>query len=111
MKRIVMALAVALSLPLGARAQNVTWDHTFVTVDAVSAGGYRLYVTGIREGEATPVTAELTFSSSAAAAYDMLASCQRMATLAMERPGLYKLQLWRGTSYSSPYCRLVRVTP
>jgi hypothetical protein len=114
MKRIVMALAVALaapSLPLEAQAQNVTWDYTLVTVDAVAAGSLRLYVTGIPEGGSTPVTAELTYSSYAAAAYDMVASCQRMATLAMERPGLYKLQLSRGSNSGYPYCRVARVTP
>lgn len=115
MKRIVMAVGLAatlagLGLAREARAQTVTWNYTLVTVDAVSVTSGRLYVTGIPEGGATPIDAELPFSSTTSG-YDVLSACQRVALMAMERPGQYKLLLSRGTSYGYPYCRLVRVTP
>lgn len=114
MKRFVILAALAGGLAASAqvaRAQVATWDYTFVTVDAVSTGAFKLYVTGILEGGANPVEVSLQFSSSAAP-IDNLAGCQRSALLAMERPGQYKLQLSRQLSSTGyPYCRLVRVNP
>ncbi len=111
MKRFAFAAALAAVLagiPAEIRAQTVTWNYTFVTVDAVSARGNYLYVTGILESEAAPVERYVTFPTTTSP-YDMQASCQRMALLAMERPGQYKLQLALNASY--PACRLVRVNP
>lgn len=111
MKRIAIlaaAAAVVFASTRDAQAQVVTWNYTFTSVDAVSARSYTLYVTGLLEGGTSAVEASIPFSSTGNPT-DALASCQRMALLAMAKVGQYRLQLAYASGY--PACRLVRVTP
>lgn len=91
MKRIsvaVLAFAVV-STSHGAFAQTAP---ATMTVDAVDFNGYRIAVTGVVQGESTPTTHVISFSTTygtetqRAAAYD---ACHRRLLLALAKPGQY----------------------
>jgi len=122
MMRMVVPAALAFAmLTLGTVAVAQTPQTTvFVTVDANErlpyATGFAL--TGIREGDAGPTTVLFIQQSSGSPTED-LAACERMALLAMNRPGQYQLRVnvdvytpQNGPSFTSlRTCGLVRRTP
>jgi hypothetical protein len=106
--------ALAFATPAGGQiVPVVTTGVTFATVDSVYAYASTLRITGIIQGESSPAEREVTFySGDTAAAVTQAASCQRLALLAMERPGAYLFKLWKEYSGSGYYsCRLTRVNP
>jgi hypothetical protein len=94
--------------PVGAKPVGTT-PTVFVAIDAVTVYGYTLYVSGVVEGEAAPSEWAASFSSSSSTAN--VEACQRMALLAMAKPGAYKLELSHQISAGSGVCRLVRAQP
>jgi hypothetical protein len=84
----------------------------FTTVDGIRTTGGGLYVTGILEGEATATEHYISLSTSSSSGIDPLASCQRLAMLAMAKPGQFVLRLATPVdAYSTATCQLTRVTP
>jgi hypothetical protein len=115
MKRLIVALVLVASMA-GTAAADL--DVTFETVDEV-ANGYvdfwQLQVRGIREGQTEPfllVAALGEFGDNTLA--DLAARCERMALLAMSRPGRYLLRITTTGGASSgrleilSTCRLIR---
>jgi hypothetical protein len=106
---------LAFAAPAGGQvATVVTTAVTFVTVDSVFAYASTLRITGIVQGESSPTEHEVTFlsASDTAASMTQAASCQRLALLAMERPGAYLYKLRKEYPSSGYYsCRLTRVDP
>jgi hypothetical protein len=91
-------------------ALPVTNKVTFVTVDSVYMHWTTLRVTGIVQGEASASEYEVSFLSSSDPSAGRIANCQRLALLAMDRPGAYLFTLRNeGSNYYS--CRLTRVNP
>lgn len=83
---------------------------TFVTVDSVSVYYNRIYVTGVPEGGSVPVERYAFFPISTSGT-DTPAGCQRLALMAMAKPGQYVLRLTYVSSTAGHECRLTRVTP
>jgi hypothetical protein len=106
-------LAIVVLLATGsAAAQSVPAAYptkVFVTVDSVKLEVYRVTITGIVQGEATPSTFYVQGPSNSIADPNVFAqSCQQQALLAMAKPGQYLLTIYASTS---PSCQLTRVTP
>lgn len=123
MKRITLAAAaVVLTLGVGSTASAQTAPPApvvFVAVDAFSydAASCRITVTGIVQGEASSSDQTFVYSceSSSSPNYELgrrIQSCERMALLAMAKPGLYLFQVTPYTGfYYFPACKLARVNP
>ena len=101
----VATATVLLSMGSVARAQTTPLVYVFVTVDAVTMQNGALTVTGIKEGESSPSQEYVSFSSSSTSG--ALDSCNRMAVLAMTRPGQFLYTIDRSTS--SYKCKLTRL--
>ncbi len=68
----------------------------------------RLYVSGIKQGEAAPSQEWMNFTATSVEP-GALESCNRMALLAMTRPGQFLFTIDRsGTAHA---CKLTRVNP
>jgi hypothetical protein len=111
LKRTVLAAALAVLLLGAARdatAQTTVTVYVFTTVDAVKSSVDRLYITGILEGTSTPATRAIQVAYSQY--YSHLENCERLAMLAMTKPGQYVLEITRPSS-SYDTCELRRATP
>ena len=95
-------------VPVGAKPVGTT-PTVFVAIDAVTVYASSLYVNGVVEGEAAPSEWRADFSSSSSTAN--AEACQRMALLAMAKPGAYRLELSHQVYAGSGVCRLVRAQP
>ncbi len=95
-------------VPVGAKPVGAT-PTVFVAIDAVAVYGYTLYVNGVVEGDAAPSEWGASFSSSSSTAN--VEACQRMALLAMAKPGAYRLELSYQLNPGNGVCRLVRAQP
>jgi len=106
--RIALASASLWCTAFPARAQvPIGTFLVFVTVDAVrTEAGARIWVTGILEGTSTPVEQFMTVTAS------QVTSCEKMALLAMSRPGQVKFEMgyWPRTP-SNGACQLTKVAP
>ena len=105
---------LSLALCFGARAQVAATPYVFVTVDAVeNENGQRLRIKGIQQGQstATEVYVDLYVSGDAAASAARVQSCERLALLAMNKPGQYLYQVGATSSYGYRGCRLTRLNP
>ncbi|WP_242345096.1 hypothetical protein [Anaeromyxobacter terrae] len=114
MKRLLLAgaLAAALVFAVAAQAQTAPTRYVFVAVDAVEHKGNLFTVTGVLDGESDARTIAVSFNTSVSAYYrDDVATCQRLALLAMTRPGQFRFELVPGSTYSYPACKLARATP
>jgi hypothetical protein len=114
MKRLLLAGAAAVSLVgATAQAQTAVPRHVFVAVDALEMKANVFTVTGVIDGESEPRTVTFTFSSSSTSSErDDVSACQRLALLAMTRPGQFRFEVAGGTTYYQyPACKLARVTP
>lgn len=94
--------------PAGAKPVGPT-PTVFVAIDAVTVYAYTLYVNGVVEGESAPSEWGVSFSSTSSTAN--VEACQRMALLAMAKPGAYKLELSHQIYAGNGVCRLVRAQP
>jgi hypothetical protein len=112
LKTFASAAALLLSLsPLSLASAQTPPDDVFVfeTVDSYDLDSYiKLKVTGILQGEALPRT--ISFENSWDANYQQQArTCERLALIAMSKPGQYYLEL-RRIDYRSQLvgCKLTR---
>ncbi|MFY0572243.1 hypothetical protein ACN28E_51580 [Archangium lansingense] len=118
LKTFASATALLLSLsPLTIASAQSSSIETFVfeTVDSyeILSGVYQLNVTGIIQGEAAPRTIAIPPSTNANTTYDVrVRSCERLALIAMSKPGQYFFEVRRGSSsvYGQPLqgCKLTR---
>jgi hypothetical protein len=118
MKRVLAWFAAASSLlvvaPAAVGQTTPPPTTTFVAVDAVKVDHTRIVVTGVLEGEATAVDREFYFTFSAYSTsqpYEQRQSCERLALVAMAKPGFYTFSVTQGSSSGYPSCTLARVTP
>jgi hypothetical protein len=117
MRALFLAIAAAIALlaaPDVAEAQVAGYANpakVFVAVDAVTVEQGDITVTGVLQGEAAPSSWRLDLYATAVSTYDLANLCQRAAYLAMARPGQYLLEIFSGTVYVGPYCKLSRVNP
>ncbi|MCE9673638.1 hypothetical protein LY474_38125 [Myxococcus stipitatus] len=107
--------AVTLATPaLGAAPETpeTTRPYLFETVDDVVVRYNRLDVTGVLRGETVPRS--FTFSyyagTTSGDSINLASRCDRLALLAMARPGVFLLEMvHNGSNLSSPSsCRLIR---
>jgi hypothetical protein len=121
-RRFLTAAAVVLAtFAISARAGDGSprvsgTTYVFVTVDAVTAQGNSIFVTGILKGDAAPSTHSASFyetSGDDAFAALMVSACERKALLAMSKPGQYLLALQDspGVFMFNSSCTLARVSP
>lgn len=116
MKRIVIAVAASLVLAGGVgRAQTSPNPVvTFTTVDAVEAQSSKLVITGVKEGETAATTQQFLICSTPSTdvrCAALIENCDRLALLAMTKPGQYLLKIAPGNSIYYATCRLERVAP
>jgi hypothetical protein len=85
----------------------------YETVDSVSVGGRRIIVTGIISGQTTPSTFQyIIFDESASSGTtDSASRCDRLALLAMSKPGKFRFALEHPDFVSSFRCTLTLRTP
>jgi len=96
--------------PAMAAGNTITYD----TVDAVEVLADRISVTGIISGQGTPSTREYTIfsSSSTTGATDVAASrCDRLALLAMSKPGKFQFAVTLLTGTGAFSCTLIVRAP
>lgn len=94
---IALPVAIATTLPAASAVADVTYE----TVDAVMPQSTsRLTITGIKTGQSAPTTQEYILTT-----LDISGRCERMAVLAMSRPGKYRLTMV-GPQGSELTCRL-----
>ncbi len=109
MKRIVCILGAVSALAVAASASaQAAPTFVFTTIDAVRRqGNATLFLAGVQEGASTASEVQLYGPTSSTNGLD---SCERYALLSMEKPGRYRLEIWR---HAGPYdeCRLSRVNP
>jgi hypothetical protein len=114
MPRILAAAVLsAFLLPAGAAlAQQYSGTlAVFTTVEAVKSEYMKLTVTGVKAGESAPSDYVLSFASGSAASYGpAFEACERKAIIAMSKPGMYRLELWR-EPYGYPLCKLALANP
>ena len=87
-------------------AATVTYTYVFDTVDAfeIDPNTYYFTLTGIPSGQTAPVTQTIFFISQ-----QIAQRCERLALLAMSKPGKYQLHI--GANTSNTGCKLVRRVP
>jgi len=101
------SLSLAAPRPAAAAAPTVTFD----TVDAVEINNGTnstatfIVVTGILAGASTPTTMSFTFGTTTAIGLH----CERLAMIAIAKPGKYQFAI--GSNSSSAACRLILRTP
>ncbi|HET9449705.1 MAG TPA: hypothetical protein VFO83_02430 [Aggregicoccus sp.] len=93
---------LALLVPTAAQPQSTTpvnnAPYLFETVDSydVRGGPSQVVVTGVLQGEAAPTTLVFRYSAASGSSYESprtFERCERMALLAMSKPGQYLLEL------------------
>jgi hypothetical protein len=103
-----IAVVVAASSPAVAAGTPISFD-TVDAVELIDGGGsigQVLKLTGIVTGTATPTTIQFSFSNKVEAA----TRCERMATIAMSKPGKFRVLIAGITSSSLEVsCKLVAV--
>jgi len=113
----VAALTVLTALAGTAAADTtdifVAVDKVAVAVEPTAGMAPRLELTGVLDGGAAPVT-QLYAGANATAAIEVTQRCERLALLAMARPGRYALEVVRTDTlnngrYTMRVCRLARV--
>jgi hypothetical protein len=116
----VLALAAAAALlsaaPASSQAQTSTPPPVvFTTVDAVKVDHMQLVITGVVQGEAAPSDRAFYFDfsvgSTYSAPYEQRQSCERLALLAMAKPGQYLLEVQPAAYGNYTKCKLSRATP
>jgi hypothetical protein len=112
--RFAICLAIAASLFAAPRPAAAAITTVFDTVDAVeiatSGLGYNIIVTGIVAGGTTPTTLTFFFSGTSSGQESQARQCERLAVLAMSKPGKYQFGIGPGSVPSSG-CKLILRTP
>ncbi|HSD22506.1 MAG TPA: hypothetical protein VLC54_20820 [Anaeromyxobacter sp.] len=111
MKRLLLAGAAAAALvtAVPAPAQTAATRYVFVAVDAIEIQYTTVRVTGVVDGESAARTVTASFYSGTTSV-DQVAACERLALLAMTRPGQFRFEILQASS-STVVCKLARVTP
>lgn len=100
------ALTLAPASALAAPEESVSGvTYVFTTVDTYTAGAGHFVITGVLQGESAPRT--ISFD---APAYDGSEAnrCDRLALLAMTRPGRFHFSWYREYAGYYPTCTLTR---
>ncbi|NMO22015.1 hypothetical protein HPC49_37915 [Pyxidicoccus fallax] len=104
---LVLTLGVA-PAALGAEEPVVGTPYVFQTVDSYNVVNHiEVEVTGILQGESAPRTVSFWYNLGNIDSAGHLTRCDRMALLAMNKPGLYLLEMTQ-TNTSVARCRLTR---
>jgi outer membrane lipoprotein-sorting protein len=116
MKRLLLACAAAAALVAAASvyAQTVVPRHVFVAVDAFEIRATTVKVTGVLDGESAAKTITVSFYvGSSSGTVDQVTACERLALLAMTRPGQFRFEIEgsAGGGYTVAACKLARVMP
>jgi hypothetical protein len=99
---LVASVLSALLLPTAALSQSATpvlnTPYLFATVDSydVKGIGALVTVTGVLQGDQEPTTLTFRYSTSSSSSYESARTferCERLALLAMSKPGQYLLEL------------------
>jgi len=99
--RLACCLAIASLLFLAPRPAAADTIDVFDTVDSVDLNGtIRLFVTGILSGQTAPTTQELYVTNST-----LVQQCERLALMAMSKPGKYQFHVVRNSGAVSR-CKL-----
>ncbi|WP_338863687.1 hypothetical protein [Myxococcus stipitatus] len=99
-------LALTPTAQAAAETPQLYVPYVFVTVDSYFIRPWaHIEVTGILQGESTPRTLAFSISSSSVDSNQYISRCDRMAMLAMSKPGAYRLELTRSPDV---WCRLTR---
>lgn len=106
MKHILAVVVAAVAVATG--AQTVT-KLVYTTVDAVKMDYQAILITGVQEGATTATTASVYCSSTSCS--DQLEKCQKLALLAMTKPGQYVFEIEKYSSQTFDRCTLRRVAP
>ncbi|AGC48250.1 hypothetical protein MYSTI_06978 [Myxococcus stipitatus DSM 14675] len=117
LRRILHTPAVLLSLltlaptaPSAAEPPQTNVPYVFVAVDSYNVKQTNQFeVTGLLLGEGTPRT--ILFTASTTSAVDVsqhLSRCDRMALMAMNKPGAYRFEVVKGIYSYEFSCRLTR---
>ncbi len=119
MARVVAAVALVLSLVAyapPARAQSADRVTVFAAVDSFAYDPHSslITMTGVVQGDAS--ASEKLFYYRGLDQNDVeallrLQSCERMALLAMAKPGQYQFQITVPVTYAYVTCKLTRVNP
>ncbi|MCP3104379.1 hypothetical protein LZ198_36500 [Myxococcus sp. K15C18031901] len=117
-RRMVRVLSALLTLTLppvalaAVEAPQLNKPYKFVTVDSfLVRDATNVELTGILEGESTPRTIRFYYASgnSSTDSSQHMSRCDRMALLAMNKPGLYLLELVQlDYTPNQTTCRLTR---
>lgn len=109
--RFAICLAIASMTFVAPRPAAAAITNVFDTVDAVeitydgASGGELVKVTGIQAGGTVPTTLTFNFSGNAARAE----RCERLAVIAMSKPGKFQFGIGGGSGQYS--CKLILRTP
>lgn len=79
-----------------AEAPIATTSAVYETIDAIEVWGNRITITGIISGQSAPSELQyviLDLSTSSSTPTDSAARCDRLATLAMTKPGKYQFAM------------------
>jgi hypothetical protein len=116
MKRAFLAAVLsAAAFAAVAQTSTVQTTYVFTAVDSVKMDYQYVWVTGVQEGATTTSLAAVNCNLSSASSFDCtthLQNCQRLALLAMTKPGQWLFVIERGypgASFAS--CELRRVAP
>lgn len=119
MKYHAVAAVLMLAAPLRAFAANSGFRNSFDTIDSVEISNLDvefgqhsfLTVRGILRGQSTPVSLDFDFGTNK----DMATRCERLALIAMSKPGKYQFDIGANNSGSTDGghgdCRLTLVAP
>jgi hypothetical protein len=118
-RQLIKYLAFALSfLPASlavAEAPIAEASAVYETVDAVEVWGNRITVTGIVSGQSAPSELQylmLDLGTTSGGLADSAARCDRLALLAMAKPGKYQFAMVRVEPSSRRFgCKLIVRTP
>lgn len=104
---LVLSLGLA-PATLAAETPEAGRSYIFETVDSYGImTTARFEVTGILQGESAPRTLSF-FINNLSEAAPHTSRCDRLALLAMGKPGLYFLEVVQGISFGYTTCRLTR---
>lgn len=123
-RRLAIGLAITSLALVCPRAFAAPTGDVYDTVDSVEVHNFNtdvgsgtnvtLTVTGIRAGAAAPVTKVYSFGTVSQYALDAVHQCQRLAVLAMSKPGKFRFSVNTPYSYAPSFavgCAMTVRTP
>jgi hypothetical protein len=88
-----------------------TASATYDTVDAIEVSGSTIVVTGIISGQTTPTRLLYSIQDASGTTGTAAARCDRLALLAMSKPGKFQFATVDLHSFGKFSCRLIVRTP